>query len=245
MGSASRFLSSGVWSTLGIICAVLWAHDHAEAQVRSASRHEAQDRADVRNAIQDRTASLYDPAEMARAMELGAGTLRGIMGVRDKQGIEGLLARLLKGNAVAKADREWVFLLPMTPHVTAWFDAYNADDRRLGEPEMGGLNPDVWQYAGRARTDSEGNFQFDGLMPGRYLLLAHFPVEYTARRTYETGEYSIEYSYSPMFGSGSGAIRPVTRTERYKKNMYVWISEVVEVKPGAPTIFAPPVKDLI
>lgn len=244
MGSALRFLWSNMWFALMFVAASLWMH-HAAAQVRSASRHEAQDRADARNAIQDRTASLYDPAEMARAMELGTGTLRGIMGVRDKQGIEGLLARLLKGNSIATADREWVFLLPMTPHVTAWFEAHNADDRRLGEREMGGLNPEVWQYAGRAMTDSEGSFQFDGLMPGRYLVMARFPVEYTARRTYATGEYSVEYSYSPMFGSGSGAIRPVTRTERYQNNMYVWISEIVDVKHGTPTIFTPPVKDLV
>ena len=157
----------------------------------------------------------------------------------------GLLPRLLRGKSVATADREWVILLPMTPHVTAWFEAHSADDVRWGEREIGGLNPEVWQYAGRVRTDSQGNFQFDGLMPGRYLVLAHFPVEYTARRTYATGEYSVEYSYSPMFGSGSGAIKPITRTERYQSQMYVWISEVVDVKPGVPTIFMPPVRDLI
>ena len=245
MESASRFVSSGMWAALVIISAVLWMHDHAAAQVRSASRHEVQDRVDARNVVQDRIASLYDPREMARAMELGTRTLRGTMGVRDKQGVGGLVARLLKGNSVATADREWVILLPMTPHVTAWFDAHNADDRRPGEREIGGLNPDVWQYAGRVRTDSQGNFQFDGLMPGRYLVLAHFPVEYTAHRTYTTGEYSVQYSYSPMFGSGSAAIKPVTRTERYQKNIYVWISEIVDVKPGAPTIFTPPVKDLV
>lgn len=245
MGKASRFLSSGTRVALAIIGVVFWATDHAGAQVRSASRHEAQERADTRNAIQGGIASLYDPAEMARAMELGTGVLRGTMGVRDKQGIEGLLTRLLKGNSVALADREWVFLLPMTPHVTAWFEAHNADDRRLGEREIGGLNPEVWRYAGRVRTDAKGRFQFDGLMPGRYLVLAYFPVGYTAQRTYATGEYSVEYSYSPMFGSGSGAIKPVTRTERYQSQMYVWISEIVDVKPDSPTIFTPPVRDLI
>ena len=245
MESASRFLSFGIWSVLVVVGAVLWVHDHAAAQVRSASRHEAQDRADERGAIQDRIAALYDPTEMARAMELGTGTLRGTMAVRDIQGVGGLLPRLLRGKSVATADREWVILLPMTPHVTAWFEAHSADDVRWGEREIGGLNPEVWQYAGRVRTDSQGNFQFDGLMPGRYLVLAHFPVEYTARRTYATGEYSVEYSYSPMFGSGSGAIKPITRTERYQSQMYVWISEVVDVKPGVPTIFTPPVRDLI
>ena len=42
-----------------------------------------------------------------------------------------------------------------------------------------------------------------------------------------------------------GAIKPITRTERYQSQMYVWISEVVDVKPGVPTIFTPPVRDLI
>ena len=87
MESASRFVSSGMWAALVIISAVLWMHDHAAAQVRSASRHEVQDRVDALNVVQDRIASLYDPREMARAMELGTGTLRGTMGVRDKQGV--------------------------------------------------------------------------------------------------------------------------------------------------------------
>lgn len=91
--------------------AVLWVHDHAAAQVRSASRHEAQDRADERGAIQDRIAALYDPTEMARAMELGTGTLRGTMAVRDKQGV---------GAAAAPAEsrqyaRNQVFLFFSAP----------------------------------------------------------------------------------------------------------------------------------
>ena len=236
--------SRGVCSALLSVLLLLVTAPGA-TQVRSASRHDLQDRMDVRDASRERIASLYDADEMTHAMELGAGSLRGTMGVIDKQGIEGLLGRLLKGKSVALADREWVTLLPMTPHVEAWFNANNEAERRMGEAAVGGLNPEVWQYAGRTRTDSRGNFQFDGLKPGRYLILSHFPVEYSAHRTYETGEYAVEFSYSPMFGAGSGSIRPVTRTERYQSTMYVWVSEVVEVKSRVVTSFAPPTKDLL
>jgi hypothetical protein len=213
--------------------------------VRSASRHEVQDRIDLQNEQIGRIASLYDKDETARAMELGNGSLRGTMGVSDKLGARDLLHRLLKGKSVALADREWVFLLPMTPHVEAWFKANNEGGQRVDGRVVGGLNPEVWKYMGSARTDSRGNFQFDGLKPGRYLILAHFPVEYTAQRTYATGDSVIEFSYSPMYGSGGGSIRPVTRTERYQSTEYVWISEEVTVKPGVVTVFTPPVRDLL
>lgn len=217
----------------------------ADAQVRSASRHEVQDGIDWRADQRKHIASLYDPVQMAAAMELGSGSLRGTMGIADKQGVEGLLGRLLRGKNVALADREWVTLLPMTQHVEAWFKANNEADRRVGEEAIGGLEQAVWQYAGRARTDGHGAFQFDGVKPGRYIVLASFPVEYSGRRTYATGDYAIDFSYSPMAGAGSGTIKPVTRTERYESTMYVWVSEVVTVKPGVVTTFAPPVKDLL
>lgn len=236
---------AGVFSTMLVMVAVTLSLGQACAQVRSASRHEVADLASQRKEQRDRIVSLYDADEMERAMDLGAGSLRGTMGVSDKQGIEGALGRLLRGKSTALADREWVTILPLTPHVEAWFKANDEAERRIGEESVGGLNPDVWRYAGLVRTDSRGNFQFDGLKPGRYLVLAHFPVEYTARRTHATGEYAVDYSYSPMFGSGSGTIRPVTRTERYQSAMYVWVSEMVSVKSGEVTVFSPPTKELL
>lgn len=228
-----------------LMFAVILAAGAADAQVRSSSRHQVQDGIDRRADEQRLIASLYDPAQMADAMELGSGSLRGTMGIADKQGIEGLLGRLLKGKSIALADREWVTLLPMTRHVEAWFKANNEAERKIGEAAMGGLNQDVWQYAGRVRTDVHGTFQFDGVKPGRYLVLASFPVDYSGRRTYATGDYAVEFSYSAMAGAASGTIKPVTRTERYDSTMYVWVSEVVTVKPAGVTTFSPPVKDLL
>lgn len=228
-----------------LVFIVIFAAGAADAQVRSASRHQVQDGIDRSADEQRRIASLYDPAQMVAAMELGSGSLRGTMGIADKQGVEGLLGRLLKGRSLALADREWVTLLPMTQHVEAWFKANNEAKRKIGEAAVGGLDQDVWRYAGRVRTDMHGAFQFDGVKPGRYLVLASFPVEYSGRRTYATGDYAIEFSYSPMAGAGGGTIKPVTRTERYDSTMYVWVSEVVTVKPVGVTKFAPPVKDLL
>ncbi|MFZ7095262.1 carboxypeptidase-like regulatory domain-containing protein [Luteimonas dalianensis] len=205
----------------------------ADAQVRSASRHAADDQAQALQAQWDRIGAMYDPAQMEASMEMGNGSLRGVMGYSAKSGRS--LARLLSRTATAVADREWVFLLPVTPYVQAWYDA----NEGILEPfYMRRLNPEVWKYAGRVRTDTQGNFEFSGLKPGRYLVFAEFPVIRETEHQEDTGRRSI--SYSPMFGTGS--IDPVYRTVRGTQYTTVMAGQIVTVREGTATNYRPVVE---
>lgn len=190
-------------------------------------------------------AAHFDQTELQQAMALGDGSLRGVMGVSNAEGVGGLLNRLIRGREVALAEHEWVLLLPMTAHVRDWYERNNED----AAPHPGGghvvrLHRDAWKYAGRSRTDADGNFAFDGLAPGRYLLLSNFIVPFKGHRVRRTGEYSVEYSYSAMAGVGTYTVRPVTRVERFPNSMGVSLAEIVEVREGAVTTFSPPAKAL-
>ena len=178
----------------------------------------------------------FDRAELEQAMALGSGALRGVMGVSNREGVDGLLERILHGRQVALAGHEWVLLLPMTAHVQDWY-ARNSREGVI-EREVR-LHPEVWTFAGRSRTDADGNFSFDGLRPGRYLVLSSFIVPFRGQRTVLTGEYHYRYVYAGP-GGGDYLARPVTRVERFDDAMGAQVGEVVEIREDAVTTFAPP-----
>lgn len=178
----------------------------------------------------------YDRLELEQAMALGGGALRGVMGVSNREGVGGLLRRVIRGREIALAEHEWVLLLPMTAHVQDWYARNNREG--VVEREVR-LHPDAWTYAGRSRTDADGNFAFDGLRPGRYLVLSSFMVPFRGHRAYLTGEVSYEYVYAGA-GAGHYRARPVTRVERFDNAMGVQIGEIVEIREGSVTTFSPP-----
>lgn len=200
-----------------------------DAQVRSASRHAARDQAEAAHARHAHLQELFDVRETEAAMELGNGSLRGVMAHAMKPGRR--LAKLLSRTSTAVADREWVFLLPMTAHVDAWYRT--ADNPNLREHDFKLLHPGIWKYAGRVRTDTEGNFEFSGLKPGRYLVFAEFPVVFETESWEDTGRRSISYSYA--FGSGS--IDPVYRKVYGEQYQVIKVGQVVTVREGAPTSY--------
>ncbi|MGY1409652.1 MULTISPECIES: hypothetical protein [unclassified Luteimonas] len=214
----------------GLSCVMLLATQVASAQVRSASRHAVEEQAQAERGQEQRIMERYDARELEAMMELGNGSLRGVMGYSIKPGRS--LARMLSRAATAVADREWVFLLPMTAHVEAWHDAYGLS---FSSHHLRKLHPDIWKYAGRVRTDREGNFEFAGLKPGRYLVWAEFPVTFETERHVDTGRRSV--SYSPAFGSGS--IDPVYRREFGTQSGTVTPGQLVTVREGAATTFRP------
>lgn len=212
------------------------------AALGAAPGAQAQDRRTGSAAARIPLAGHYDQAELERATSLGGGSLRGVMGVSNHGGAGGLLGRVIRGRELALAEGEWVFLLPMTAHVQDWYDRNNGDaDVAATEAEVR-LHRDAWKYAGRCRTDADGNFAFDGLRPGRYVVLANFTVPFRGHRAYHTGEYLSQYIAGP--GTGHYITRPVTRVDRYDTSIGVRIGEVVEIREGEVTTFSPPSRAL-
>ncbi|MCD9005707.1 carboxypeptidase-like regulatory domain-containing protein [Luteimonas sp. XNQY3] len=216
------------------LCVLLILYAHAvQAQVRSASRHVADDRARAAQAQQQHLNQLFDRGELESMLELGNGGLRGVMGHSEKAGRS--LAGLLSRPTTAVADREWVFLLPMTRYVQAWHQSVGG---RILTRDLRTLHPDAWKYAGRVRTDTQGNFEFAGLKPGRYLVFAEFPVGFDVVENVDTGRRTI--SYSPAFGAGS--IDPVYQKVYSRDSVVIVADQVVDVREGQTTRYRPAVE---
>lgn len=215
----------------GLACIAMLVADTASAQLKSASRHQADEarQAAAAKAVEgEQMQLLYDAGDVESMMELGNGSLRGVMSLRVKSGPTGL-ARALTRASTAAADREWVFLVPVTPYVQAWHDFHGG----VSKASLRKLNPEIWKYIGRARTDTTGNFAFDGLKPGRYLVFAEFPFDYTNTHQVDTGRRSIQYN--PWTGSGS--IDPIYDSVRTNHSSWTMVSKIVDVKGGSITRF--------
>lgn len=199
----------------------------AFGQVSSASRHsESERRAAARNEYL-RMEGLFDKQELESMLELGNGSLRGVMAYRERPGVR--LRKMLSRPATALADREWVTLFPMTRYVQAWLESQGGYVSRDG---LSSLNPEMWKYAGRVRTDRKGYFEFDGLKPGRYLVFADFPVRVHEVERVDTGKRAVTY-----YGHYSGIIEPVYKEVRRDNVTDVLVDQVIEVRPGVPTTY--------
>lgn len=175
-----------------------------------------------------RLQALFDRDELESKLQLGNGSLRGVMAYRERPGVR--LAKLLSRPATALADREWVFLLPMTRYVQAWLETKGGS---LAVPDMESLHPEMWKYAGKVRTDRKGYFEFDGLMPGRYLVFAEFPVSIHQAEQVDTGKRAFTYGY---YGAITGT-EPVYRQVRKDTTMNLLVEQVVDVKSGVTTTY--------
>lgn len=212
----------------------------ADAQVRTQSRHAESDR-EKRQAEANRQElrrleqleALFDDAEFEAMLELGDGSLSGVMGYAEKH--PDAIVALLRRPTVAVADREFVFLLPMTRYVEAW---YEANARQVVRKSLQTLDPRSWKYMGMARTDTEGNFAFDGLRPGRYVVFSEFPVGFVVATQHDTGERAI--SFHGAFGNITGATsRPVYERRSHTETSILVVGQAVEVAAGRPTRYRP------
>lgn len=166
-------------------------------------------------------------------LEPGNGSLKGVMRYSQRGGstLADRLWNMLDRTTIV-ADREWVELFPVSGHMEqmiATYDMARAD----------GIRPHVHveaaKFPARALTDREGDFEFHGLKPGRYFISGRIPFTATTVTRVDTGQRNI--SYSPMFGTGS--VDPVYRNEYGSVADEQWVTAIVEVKPGAATVFAP------
>ncbi|NCT70757.1 MAG: hypothetical protein GXC75_07415 [Xanthomonadaceae bacterium] len=168
-----------------------------------------------------RLEAMFDPEATAAALAPGEGSLRGVIGFRQRSGLR-------KQNVTA--DREWVQLFPMTPYMQEMVKTF-----RMEGDESPRVHQRAARYSARVITDTKGNFEFHGLKPGRYFLISKVP--YGRRISYQVDSGERQISYSPMFGTGS--ITPIYSEVRTEIPDTAWITRIVEVKAGSPTLFQP------
>ncbi len=205
----------------------------SHGQVHQDTRHTETDRASAIASARSRVDALFDPAEAESLLELGSGRIHGVMGFRFSLRQSWKMDQLIPKKLTA--DRELVFLFPMTRYMQAWLDTYGHDSR-LAAP--GNLSMAAWRYRGQVLTDRDGSFTFNGLKPGRYLIFGSVPYSYNTYQRVDTGVRT--FSYSAWMGSGS--INPVYKTvSAGKASAVAPILAIIEVKDDQVTTYEPQV----
>lgn len=211
---------------VGCAIALAWpAVAQAFGRTEIVSRHAEADQALAETRKHEQLEALFDRGEASAALELGTGSIKGVMGFWDRP------KGLLTSRTTFLADREWVMAYPMTRYIQAWFAAYAGNIHAVDEM-FGEARP----YCAQVITDREGNFEFKGLKPGAYVLVSTVPYSLSTYETRDTGVRNI--SYSPWMGAGTSS--PVYQKVRTGSRTYEMpIAQMIEVRDGQVATFNP------
>lgn len=176
----------------------------------------------IRPASTDALQASFDTEEAERLLEPGSGSLRGSLQLSVDKG-------LLRKKEAFVARNQLVVLLPMTSYMRAWEKKYGSN------PVVGAMfiNPRVVDYSARVLTDTQGNFEFRGLKPGRYLLVSEIPYKQDVTVRTDTGQtrHDIDWFNSTITSS------PIYRENRVRVDQSHDVYTIVEINEGAETRF--------
>jgi hypothetical protein len=164
----------------------------------------------------------FDTKEAEHLLEPGSSTFKGRLETTFKKGLATKTQHFY-------GARQQITLLPMTSYLAAWNQRFGKD------PEIGVVFIDnyILPFSARTISDENGNFEFTGLKPGKYLMMAQIPYKVDGYVRTETGQtqYNINWAASTITAS------PVYDTSKAKLDLVHSIYKIVEVFEGAPTVF--------
>lgn len=148
----------------------------------------------------------FDSTQAKKALGIGKGTIEGRAYTKPRNGY-GFKAPL--ANKIY-ASNSTVILLPVTPYFDAW---YALRKKKEGKKTTVYMSDEAYRWRLEARTDEEGRFTFDKMLPGRYFLQVIIG-------------YSTRYTQNVYTGSGYNSYG---RTDYYTpQDYYVDHSERAE-----------------
>lgn len=164
----------------------------------------------------------FDTDEAERLLEPGPSTFKGRLETTFKKGLATKTQHFY-------GARQQITLLPMTSYLQAW-------DKKFGKDPLTGvtfIDNYVVPYSARTISDKDGNFEFPGLKPGKYLMLAEIPYKVDGYMRQDTGkiQYDINWAASTITES------PIYDTKKAKLDLIHYIYKIIEVKDDGITLF--------
>lgn len=142
----------------------------AQSLLRDADARASRDQPEVRP-----LSASFDTASVESVWVAGQGHLRGVLFYRPKRS----RLQLVAGRAVPIIGAD-VYLFPYSEQMAEYATEYQEVIRR-GRPDHRGrpqrplelqVHPDMLRFNLRGKTDEYGRFAFEGIGPGRYILLS-------------------------------------------------------------------------
>lgn len=158
---------------------------------------------------------VFDSLQAKKMLSKGTAVIKGVAFTRQKHPLGysvPLSPRILANNMT-------VVLLPVTPYFEDWYklrkEKENTRKRRFVY-----LSKDAYRYRLEAVTNSDGEFTFPDMKPGRYFLQGML-------------DYTLRGSYNAYTGTGYnnyGGQTDYYQKKEYSKNIQDRIEEFVEIK---------------
>lgn len=147
--------------------------------------------------------TFFDKDGAAQALQPGNSAIRGIAYTRADGSIP-----LIPGRKKFAAKGTTVTLFPLTPYFAEYFELRKK--HKPGKKKVAVLSNEAFEYRLTTRVlDDNGNFYFENLKPGKYLIEATVSYVETGSYSVETGRevgyniYGQEVSSTPIYSSYS------------------------------------------
>ncbi|MEA9886612.1 hypothetical protein VDG05_20205 [Xanthomonas campestris pv. raphani] len=164
----------------------------------------------------------FDTEEAERLLEPGSGSLRGKLEMTINKG-------MLRKKEKFVAQYQLVTLLPMSSYMRAWEKKYSKS------PWLGMMLIDdrVLPFSARTLTSVDGNYEFRGLKPGRYLMISKIPYKMDVIIRNETGQtrHDIDWFNNTITSS------PIYKSSKARVEEVHDVFTIIEIKDAAETRF--------
>lgn len=129
----------------------------------------------------------FDLNEAKAQMDYGASTIQGVVYTRLRQG------RLKIGSKV-KGNRVTVTIYPVTKYFEAWYDLRK---KKEGKKTRVFMCDAAYRQRIEVYSDSDGNFEFKELKPGRYFLQSF--IDFTQDNSYDVQQSHIDVNARTIY----------------------------------------------
>lgn len=152
----------------------------------------------------------FDTARARVALARGTGTIKGVAFTRPKNGYG-----MKVGKAIYAAKTK-ILLMPVTPYLLEYLDLKKKENHKKLKYVY--ISPDAWRFRLEAITNSDGEFTFPEMKPGKYYLES-------------VVNWSTTGSYDRYTGSGSNGYATTNyyTREYYSKGHADLVSKFVEI----------------
>lgn len=161
----------------------------------------------------------FDIALARNALSKGTSTIKGVAFTRPRDD----RGRKLPFGDKIYANRERIYLYPVTPYLLEYLELRKKEDAR--KLRFVYTDQNFSKYLFTSITNSDGEFSFPGLKPGKYYIESYLGWN-------QQGTYDEKVGYV----SGSNSSADVYQTKRYSRLYEDLIYKFVEVTAGGEVI---------
>lgn len=152
----------------------------------------------------------FDTVAARSALAEGSGTIKGVAFTRPEKKIYGKAGKKILANKIR------VLLFPVTPYLLEYLDVKKKENPK--KLKFAYIHPDAWRFRLEAVTNSDGEFTFPKMKPGKYYLQG-------VLNWYSSGYYN---RYSGSAYNGYGTTNYYTR-EHYTTDHSDLLEKFVEI----------------